>query len=161
VLLLSGRQLLATAEDNPAAAPAHRTIEDHHRDICEEIRRLLASIGPLSPAVAEGKGIADGLVLATARHDTGKNRDPWQADIGNARGVIGNARGVDGWMPLAKSGRRGFVSYLSARAYRVPFYLRDFPRMHAVIAFAEPVPGPFALGAGRHIGLGVFAAMLS
>jgi CRISPR-associated protein Csb2 len=46
-----------------------------------------------------------------------------------------------------------------ARAYRVPAYLRDFPRTHAVITFAEEVPGPIALGAGRHIGLGLFAAL--
>ena len=44
-----------------------------------------------------------------------------------------------------------------ARAYRAPAYLRDFPRTHALIVFAEPVPGPLALGAGRHVGLGVFA----
>jgi CRISPR-associated endonuclease/helicase Cas3 len=106
LLLLSERKSLVTAEDNPAAAPAPRSIEDHHRDICEGIRRLLASLGPLSPAIAEMTAIADGLILAAARHDNGKNRDPWQADIGNAR------QG-DGWMPLAKSGRRGFVSYLS------------------------------------------------
>jgi CRISPR-associated protein Csb2 len=47
-----------------------------------------------------------------------------------------------------------------ARAYRVPAYLRAFPRTHALIVFAEPVPGPLILGAGRHIGLGVFAATL-
>jgi len=41
----------------------------------------------------------------------------------------------------------------------VPAYLKDFPRTHALIVSAEPVPGPLALGAGRHIGLGVFAAM--
>lgn len=47
-----------------------------------------------------------------------------------------------------------------ARAYRVPAYLKEFPRTHAMITFAEPVPGPVAIGAGRHIGLGVFAAMV-
>jgi CRISPR-associated protein Csb2 len=46
-----------------------------------------------------------------------------------------------------------------ARAYRVPSYLKDFPRTHAIITFAEEVPGPVAIGAGRHIGLGLFAAL--
>lgn len=46
-----------------------------------------------------------------------------------------------------------------ARAYRVPTYLKGFPRTHAIITFAEEVPGPVALGAGRHIGLGLFAAL--
>jgi CRISPR-associated protein Csb2 len=46
-----------------------------------------------------------------------------------------------------------------ARAYRVPAYLKEFPRTHAIITFAEEIPGPFAIGAGRHIGLGLFAAL--
>jgi CRISPR-associated protein Csb2 len=46
-----------------------------------------------------------------------------------------------------------------ARSYRPPAYLKEFPRTHAIITFAEDVPGPIALGAGRHVGLGVFGAM--
>ena len=46
-----------------------------------------------------------------------------------------------------------------ARAYRVPTYLKEFPRTHAIITFAEEVPGPVVIGAGRHIGLGLFAAL--
>jgi CRISPR-associated protein Csb2 len=46
-----------------------------------------------------------------------------------------------------------------ARAYRVPAYLKEFPRAHAIISFAEEMLGPVALGAGRHIGLGLFAAL--
>ncbi|HXF87818.1 MAG TPA: type I-U CRISPR-associated protein Csb2 [Xanthobacteraceae bacterium] len=46
-----------------------------------------------------------------------------------------------------------------ARAYRVPAYLKGFPRTHAIITFSEDVPGPLAIGAGRHIGLGLFAAL--
>ena len=46
-----------------------------------------------------------------------------------------------------------------ARAYRVPAYLKEFPRTHAIITFAEALPGPIALGAGRHVGLGVFARL--
>jgi CRISPR-associated protein Csb2 len=52
-----------------------------------------------------------------------------------------------------------FAGAEMARAYRVPAYLKDYPRVHAVITFAEPVPGPIALGAGRHVGLRVFAAL--
>ncbi len=46
-----------------------------------------------------------------------------------------------------------------ARDYRVPSYLKEFPRTHAIITFAEEVRGPVAIGAGRHIGLGLFAAL--
>lgn len=46
-----------------------------------------------------------------------------------------------------------------AGAYRAPAYLKAFPRTHAVITFAEPLHGPLVLGAGRHVGLGVFAAL--
>lgn len=38
-----------------------------------------------------------------------------------------------------------------ARAYRVPVYLKEFPRSHAVITFAEEISGPVAIGANRHI----------
>ena len=44
-----------------------------------------------------------------------------------------------------------------AEAYRVPAYLKSFPRTHAVITFDQEVLGPVAIGGGRHIGLGVFA----
>ncbi|MTW17846.1 type I-U CRISPR-associated protein Cas5/Cas6 [Rhodoplanes serenus] len=44
-----------------------------------------------------------------------------------------------------------------AGAYRVPAYLKALPRTHVVITFAEPVQGPLAIGAGRHVGLGLFA----
>jgi CRISPR-associated protein Csb2 len=46
-----------------------------------------------------------------------------------------------------------------ARAYRMPAYLKEFPRTHALITFAEEVQGPIALGAGRHVGLGLCAAL--
>jgi len=44
------------------------------------------------------------------------------------------------------------------RHYFVPEYLRYFARWHVAVRFHEPVPGPLAIGAGRHVGLGVFAA---
>lgn len=37
--------------------------------------------------------------------------------------------------------------------YAVPAYLRDFSRWHVMIRFREPIPGPLALGPGRHVGL--------
>jgi CRISPR-associated protein Csb2 len=40
-----------------------------------------------------------------------------------------------------------------------PAYLREYPHTHAIITFAEDVHGPVALGAGRHIGLGLFGAL--
>lgn len=47
----------------------------------------------------------------------------------------------------------------AAGAYRVPHYLRAFPRVHAIVTFSEAIPGPLVIGAGRHIGLGVFASL--
>lgn len=44
------------------------------------------------------------------------------------------------------------------RHYFVPEYLRPFARWHAAVRFREPIPGPLAIGAGRYVGLGVFAA---
>jgi len=44
------------------------------------------------------------------------------------------------------------------RHYFVPGYLRSFPKWHATVRFREPVPGPIAIGAGRHAGLGLLAS---
>jgi len=46
--------------------------------------------------------------------------------------------------------------------YKRPNYLdtptnRRFPAWHVYVRFREPVPGPIAIGAGRHCGLGLFA----
>jgi CRISPR-associated protein Csb2 len=52
-----------------------------------------------------------------------------------------------------------FAGAEMARAYRVPEYLKEFPRTHAIITFAELVPGPIVIGAARHVGLGLFGAI--
>ncbi|MGA4645050.1 type I-G CRISPR-associated protein Csb2 [Limisphaera sp. 4302-co] len=41
--------------------------------------------------------------------------------------------------------------------YLVPEYMRRFSRWHVAVRFREPIPGPLALGVGRHVGLGLFA----
>jgi len=41
--------------------------------------------------------------------------------------------------------------------YFVPNYLQRLPRWHVRLVFNNPVPGPLAVGAGRHAGLGLFA----
>jgi CRISPR-associated protein Csb2 len=46
---------------------------------------------------------------------------------------------------------------LHAAAYRVPRYLEGKPKWHVEIVFREPVPGPIAIGDGRHCGLGLMA----
>jgi CRISPR-associated protein Csb2 len=50
-----------------------------------------------------------------------------------------------------------FAGAEMAGAYRVPAYLKSFPRTHAVITFDQEILGPVAIGGGRHIGLGIFA----
>jgi len=44
------------------------------------------------------------------------------------------------------------------RHYAAPDYLKRFPRWHVWLRFHGSLPGPLAIGAGRHVGLGVFAA---
>ncbi len=46
-----------------------------------------------------------------------------------------------------------------ARRYLIPRYLEKFPRVQVLINFAEPLPGPLAIGSGRHLGLGLLAAL--
>ena len=43
------------------------------------------------------------------------------------------------------------------RDYRRPHYLKNFSAWHVQLEFHEPVTGPLAIGAGRHIGLGLMA----
>ena len=43
--------------------------------------------------------------------------------------------------------------------FEVHRYLQDRPRFHARLSFKHPVHGPITLGAGRFVGLGVFAAV--
>ena len=43
------------------------------------------------------------------------------------------------------------------RDYYVPAHLERFSRWHVRIRFRQPVPGPLAIGTGRHCGLGLFA----
>ena len=56
--------------------------------------------------------------------------------------------GPQPWLPAA----------LAASAYFVPAHLRGLSLAHLRLRFAEPVAGPIALGAGRHVGLGVLSA---
>lgn len=43
------------------------------------------------------------------------------------------------------------------RNYRRPHYLKHFSAWHVQLEFHEPVSGPLAIGAGRHVGLGLLA----
>jgi CRISPR-associated protein Csb2 len=44
-----------------------------------------------------------------------------------------------------------------AREYDVPSYLAAYSRWHAVLWFRRDVSGPLVVGAGRHVGFGLFA----
>ncbi len=46
-----------------------------------------------------------------------------------------------------------------AGCYRVPEYLGQFTKTHAIVTFAEPVVGPVVIGAGRYVGLGLMAGL--
>lgn len=41
--------------------------------------------------------------------------------------------------------------------YHRPKHLKDLTAMHVRLTFTNPIPGPLAIGAGRHCGLGIFA----
>jgi CRISPR-associated protein Csb2 len=43
--------------------------------------------------------------------------------------------------------------------YHRPAHLKDRTAIHVRLTFTHPVPGPLAIGAGRHCGLGLFAAV--
>lgn len=45
--------------------------------------------------------------------------------------------------------------------YHRPAHLKDLTAVHVRLTFAHPVPGPITLGAGRHCGLGLLAAVHS
>lgn len=42
--------------------------------------------------------------------------------------------------------------------YQRPEYLRGFPAWHVHLRFKEAIPGPLAIGSGRHCGLGLFVS---
>jgi len=44
------------------------------------------------------------------------------------------------------------------RQYARPTYLKGLPGWHARLVFQQPIVGPITIGAGRHAGLGLFAA---
>lgn len=50
---------------------------------------------------------------------------------------------------------------LHPKQYFLPEYLRKLPGWHVEIVFREPVSGPLSLGAGRHLGMGLFARVIS
>jgi CRISPR-associated protein Csb2 len=45
----------------------------------------------------------------------------------------------------------------SARSFRVPVYLKVWPRYHVSVSFRKPVAGPVFAGLGRHYGIGTLA----
>jgi CRISPR-associated endonuclease/helicase Cas3 len=115
LVLLEERRSIGLVQNNPAAAAGKQTLKAHLQAVRNAADELARRIGPLATNRDEAERLAEVTVLAAAWHDRGKDRDPWQADIGNPR-----QRGNADWEPLAKSGRRGFVSRLSGN-YRHEF----------------------------------------
>ena len=48
---------------------------------------------------------------------------------------------------------------LHPRHYHRPRYLKHLPAWHVQLRFREPISGPLAFGAGRHVGLGLMAIL--
>jgi CRISPR-associated endonuclease/helicase Cas3 len=116
LLLFALRKSIETAQDNPAAAPVTQTLDAHLAAVRDMARGICDRLGPLTQTQVEAHQIAEAIAHSAQHHDRGKDRDPWQADIGNPRPQGDQG----GWNALAKSGRRGFASRLSG-AYRHEF----------------------------------------
>lgn len=133
IVLLGRAASSETAEDNPATASRTQLLEDHLMDVEKTAELIVARLAPLLDDNAEASRIADAVVIAARRHDLGKNRDSWQADVGHPRPRKGGAD----WKPLAKSGRNGFVSRLSG-AYRHEFgSLREATQDRSILTHPE------------------------
>ena len=84
-----------------------RTVTEHDGDVERYARELAEKIGLPSELVSA-------LGIAGKKHDEGKNRDWWQAAIGNAND------GSPAWKPLAKSTHNSFDHSLN-QGYRHEF----------------------------------------
>ena len=84
-----------------------RTVAEHDGDVERYARELAEKIGLPSELVSA-------LGIAGKKHDEGKNRDWWQAAIGNAND------GNPAWKPLAKSTHNNFDHSLN-QGYRHEF----------------------------------------
>jgi CRISPR-associated endonuclease/helicase Cas3 len=84
-----------------------RTVTEHDSDVERYARALAEKIGLPSELVTA-------LGIAGKKHDEGKNRDWWQAAIGNAND------GSPAWKPLAKSTHNSFDHSLN-QGYRHEF----------------------------------------
>ena len=114
-------------------------------DATKAIRRYIASSttwGSVTPVLLPGL-------------DEGRSR--------KAVGLVLKALGQAGYTtPVAEVSVQPepvFAGAAMAREYVVAEHLRQWPRVHVTLRFAEAVPGPVIIGAGRHSGLGVFAAL--
>ncbi|MBI2527867.1 MAG: type I-U CRISPR-associated protein Cas5/Cas6 [Candidatus Rokubacteria bacterium] len=80
-----------------------------------------------------------------------------------AAGLVLKALGQAGYpTPVAEVSVQAepvFAGAAMSREYVVAEHLRHWPRVHVIVRFSERVPGPVIVGAGRHSGLGVFAAL--
>jgi CRISPR-associated protein Csb2 len=82
---------------------------------------------------------------------------------GKAQRLVRKALAHAGFAPGAaceiELGRQPWIrTALDAREYFIPAHLRGLAVAHLRVRFAEPAAGPIALGAGRHVGLGVLTA---
>ncbi len=64
---------------------------------------------------------------------------------------------VDGVVTLVLRKAPFWAGSQHPRQYHRPHYLKHLPAWHVRLGFREPIPGPLAVGAGRHCGVGIFA----
>ena len=117
------------------------------------------TFGSVTPVVLEhhpkGSGITreDGILeqIAQACHHAGLPDIERTGVDGRRTVAAGQTSSFEGIPPA--SPRSGSPNW---ERWQLPPYLAGRPLVHAVITFREPVAGPVLLGAGRHLGLGLF-----
>lgn len=104
----SSQHYLREADDMASLGMEHgRTVDEHDADVEQYVKEIARNIGLDEELIAT-------LGLAGLGHDRGKNRDWWQAAIGNP-----NTDKTD-WKPLAKSSSKSFDHNLN-QYYRHEF----------------------------------------
>lgn len=103
LVLLAPARSAELAEDDPAAAPKEQQLAEHLDWAHDQAEHIVRKTG----LIAAWPSVAEAVVLAARLHDLGKNRAGWQKAIGHPPPREAQAS-ASGWMPWAKSGRRGF-----------------------------------------------------
>jgi len=100
-------------------------------------------------------------MLLPGYDDRKQDRGDHQKRLARAEQLVCKAMmqvGIDTLAEIELSRVPYWAGALHAQRYRPREKLTNYPRWHVRLTFAQPYTGPLAIGAGRHCGLGLFAA---